>query len=243
MMLKLCWFYTVKFWLHFYSRLKIDCPQVLIILTKVWYSLMNFLSSKKSLFVFRCFFFHFSKYPELYKWFKDFLGYKESGGTTESIPMGASGKERVSGDLAMEIGDLFLCKSFTHCVFIGPFIIDHLINTWKHLIDLEVQCFHGGWIWYQRFWSWHVLLLHQSHKFWSFDYPCRSFYQTRADDVSVFYILRSRIYLRTIFLGLFRDKCRNLCYFITFYVCYKISEGGNEFSLSHTWMVQHVNKT
>ncbi|XP_071141100.1 paired amphipathic helix protein Sin3a-like isoform X1 [Mytilus edulis] len=51
------------------------------------------------------------KYPELYKWFKDFLGYKESGGTTESIPMGATGKERVSGDLAMEI-DYATCKKY-----------------------------------------------------------------------------------------------------------------------------------
>lgn len=42
--------------------------------------------------------------PELYKWFKDFLGYKESGGTTEAVPQGALGKERVSGELAMEIG-------------------------------------------------------------------------------------------------------------------------------------------
>lgn len=51
------------------------------------------------------------KYPELYKWFKDFLGYKESGGTTESIPMGATGKERVSGELAMEI-DYATCKKY-----------------------------------------------------------------------------------------------------------------------------------
>ena len=54
--------------------------------------------------IFIILFFVFRKYPELYKWFKDFLGYKESGGTTESIPMGATGKERVSGELAMEIG-------------------------------------------------------------------------------------------------------------------------------------------
>lgn len=40
----------------------------------------------------------------MYKWFKDFLGYKESGGTTEAVPQGALGKERVSGELAMEIG-------------------------------------------------------------------------------------------------------------------------------------------
>lgn len=43
------------------------------------------------------------KYPELYKWFKDFLGYKESG-MVEAIPQSATGKERISGELAMEIG-------------------------------------------------------------------------------------------------------------------------------------------
>ncbi|KAL5019521.1 hypothetical protein ScPMuIL_002413 [Solemya velum] len=51
------------------------------------------------------------KFPELFKWFKDFLGYKESGGTTEAIPHGATGKERVSGDLAMEI-DYATCKRY-----------------------------------------------------------------------------------------------------------------------------------
>ncbi|XP_078328570.1 paired amphipathic helix protein Sin3a-like isoform X2 [Crassostrea virginica] len=49
--------------------------------------------------------------PELYKWFKDFLGYKESGGTTEAVPQGALGKERVSGELAMEI-DYATCKRY-----------------------------------------------------------------------------------------------------------------------------------
>lgn len=43
----------------------------------------------------------------MYKWFKDFLGYKESGGTTEAVPQGALGKERVSGELAMEIGQYY----------------------------------------------------------------------------------------------------------------------------------------
>lgn len=51
------------------------------------------------------------KYPELYKWFKDFLGYKESGGTIEAIPQGATGKERISGDLSMEI-DYATCKRY-----------------------------------------------------------------------------------------------------------------------------------
>lgn len=47
---------------------------------------------------------YFRKFPELFKWFKDFLGYKESGGAVESVPQGATGKERISGELAMEIG-------------------------------------------------------------------------------------------------------------------------------------------
>ncbi|ESO95141.1 hypothetical protein LOTGIDRAFT_232221 [Lottia gigantea] len=51
------------------------------------------------------------KYPELFKWFKDFLGYKESGGTTESIPQTATTKERISGELAMEI-DFATCKRY-----------------------------------------------------------------------------------------------------------------------------------
>lgn len=51
------------------------------------------------------------KFPELFKWFKDFLGYKESGGTVESVPQGATGKERISGELAMEI-DYATCKKY-----------------------------------------------------------------------------------------------------------------------------------
>ncbi|XP_052786837.1 paired amphipathic helix protein Sin3a-like isoform X2 [Mya arenaria] len=51
------------------------------------------------------------KFPELFKWFKDFLGYKESGGSVEAVPQGASGKERISGDLAMEI-DYATCKKY-----------------------------------------------------------------------------------------------------------------------------------
>ena len=43
------------------------------------------------------------KFPELFKWFKDFLGYKESG-FIDPIPQSATGKERITGDLAMEIG-------------------------------------------------------------------------------------------------------------------------------------------
>ena len=50
------------------------------------------------------------KYSELFKWFKDFLGYKESG-ITEAIPQAVAAKERVSGDLAMEI-DYASCKRY-----------------------------------------------------------------------------------------------------------------------------------
>ena len=49
--------------------------------------------------------FYYRKFPDLFKWFQDFLGYKESGGTVESIPQSSAGKERISGDLAMEIGN------------------------------------------------------------------------------------------------------------------------------------------
>ena len=45
-----------------------------------------------------------SKSPELLKWLKDFLGYKECG-LTEAVPQSVGqGKERISGELAMEIG-------------------------------------------------------------------------------------------------------------------------------------------
>ncbi|XP_041355634.1 paired amphipathic helix protein Sin3a-like isoform X2 [Gigantopelta aegis] len=50
------------------------------------------------------------KFPELFKWFKDFLGYKESGGSVESISQNAV-KERISGDLAMDI-DFATCKRY-----------------------------------------------------------------------------------------------------------------------------------
>lgn len=50
------------------------------------------------------------KFPELFKWFKDFLGYKE-GGMVESIPSSATHKERITGDLAMEI-DYSSCKRY-----------------------------------------------------------------------------------------------------------------------------------
>ncbi|XP_013418836.1 paired amphipathic helix protein Sin3a isoform X2 [Lingula anatina] len=50
------------------------------------------------------------KFPELFKWFKDFLGYKE-GGMIEPVPSSASHKERITGDLAMEI-DYASCKRY-----------------------------------------------------------------------------------------------------------------------------------
>ncbi|XP_067652996.1 paired amphipathic helix protein Sin3a-like isoform X1 [Haliotis asinina] len=51
------------------------------------------------------------KFPELFKWFKDFLGYKEAGGTIECIPQAVTSKERISGELAMEI-DFATCKRY-----------------------------------------------------------------------------------------------------------------------------------
>ena len=50
------------------------------------------------------------KFPELFKWFKDFLGYKESG-MIEAVPQSAIGKERICGELAMEIGKYFMWKN------------------------------------------------------------------------------------------------------------------------------------
>ncbi len=47
------------------------------------------------------------KFSDLFKWFKDFLGYKESG-MIEAIPASATGKERISGELAMEIGEYLI---------------------------------------------------------------------------------------------------------------------------------------
>ena len=46
----------------------------------------------------------YRKYPELFRWFKDFLGYKETG-SVEAVPATAMGKERISGELAKEIGE------------------------------------------------------------------------------------------------------------------------------------------
>lgn len=49
------------------------------------------------------------KFPELFKWFKDFLGYKETGPMVEPVPSRVANQERVTGDLAMEI-DYSTCK-------------------------------------------------------------------------------------------------------------------------------------
>ena len=49
------------------------------------------------------------KFADLYKWFKDFLGYKESG-SVEPIPQSAL-KERINSDLAMEIGRCAMCQA------------------------------------------------------------------------------------------------------------------------------------
>ena len=45
-----------------------------------------------------------SKHPELYKWFKEFLGHKESGNASETIPQGATKERSVRDEYNMEIG-------------------------------------------------------------------------------------------------------------------------------------------
>lgn len=44
------------------------------------------------------------KFPDLFREFKDLLGVNEQGGGMETVPHGAAQKERISGELAMEIG-------------------------------------------------------------------------------------------------------------------------------------------
>ena len=46
------------------------------------------------------------KFPELYRAFKEILGYREAG-SIEAIPAAALGKERIGGDYAKEIGEYF----------------------------------------------------------------------------------------------------------------------------------------
>lgn len=53
------------------------------------------------------------KYNELFKWFKDFIGHKESGGAIDGINTKTvtQERERIGGDLAMEI-DYSSCKKY-----------------------------------------------------------------------------------------------------------------------------------
>lgn len=56
--------------------------------------------------IFSCILF-FRKYTDLYKWFKDFLGYKENNNNNvELVPkkIETQERERVVGDFATEIG-------------------------------------------------------------------------------------------------------------------------------------------
>ncbi|XP_063866236.1 paired amphipathic helix protein Sin3a-like isoform X2 [Scylla paramamosain] len=51
-----------------------------------------------------------TKFPDLLKWFKEFVGYREgSMGSSDIIPSTVAKQERISGDLAMEI-DYTTCK-------------------------------------------------------------------------------------------------------------------------------------
>ncbi|KAK7075084.1 Paired amphipathic helix protein Sin3a [Halocaridina rubra] len=51
-----------------------------------------------------------AKFPDLLKWFKDFVGYREGASSTaDIIPSTVAKQERISGDLAMEI-DYTTCK-------------------------------------------------------------------------------------------------------------------------------------
>ncbi|RUS78096.1 hypothetical protein EGW08_014140, partial [Elysia chlorotica] len=55
--------------------------------------------------------FFLSKFPDLFREFKDLLGVNEQGGGVEAVPHGATQKERISGELAMEI-DFNTCKRY-----------------------------------------------------------------------------------------------------------------------------------
>lgn len=55
--------------------------------------------------------FFLSKFPDLFREFKDLLGVNEQGGGVEAVPHGAAQKERISGELAMEI-DFNTCKRY-----------------------------------------------------------------------------------------------------------------------------------
>uniref|UniRef100_A0A2C9K1L6 Paired amphipathic helix protein Sin3a n=1 Tax=Biomphalaria glabrata TaxID=6526 RepID=A0A2C9K1L6_BIOGL len=55
--------------------------------------------------------FFLSKFPDLFREFRDLLGVNEQGGGIETVPHGAAQKERISGELAMEI-DFNTCKRY-----------------------------------------------------------------------------------------------------------------------------------
>ncbi|KAH9508489.1 Paired amphipathic helix protein Sin3a [Bulinus truncatus] len=55
--------------------------------------------------------FFLSKFPDLFREFRDLLGVNEQGGGVETVPHGAAQKERISGELAMEI-DFTTCKRY-----------------------------------------------------------------------------------------------------------------------------------
>ncbi|CAG5127144.1 unnamed protein product, partial [Candidula unifasciata] len=55
--------------------------------------------------------FFLSKFPDLFREFKDLLGVNEQGGGVEPVPHGATQKERITGELAMEI-DFNTCKRY-----------------------------------------------------------------------------------------------------------------------------------
>ncbi|GFO40615.1 paired amphipathic helix protein sin3a [Plakobranchus ocellatus] len=55
--------------------------------------------------------FFLSKFPDLFREFKDLLGVNEQGGGVEAVPHGATQKERIGGELAMEI-DFNTCKRY-----------------------------------------------------------------------------------------------------------------------------------
>lgn len=111
------------------------------------------------------YFFVLRKFPDLYKWFKDFLGYKESG-SIEPVPQGATGKERISSDLAMEIGE------FKHKPKKYGFHNDNFHQCKKkvniHLIDLCLNINNVTNLWRQ---CWE-LLISSSLKLHNYYEPC-----------------------------------------------------------------------
>ena len=52
--------------------------------------------------------------PELYKWFKEFLGHRESGGAVEPVPPAAAKDRGLRNQFSMEIGEFPLpCRLFS----------------------------------------------------------------------------------------------------------------------------------